>query len=113
MWKIITVAIVLAGSASAHAETAAEFIKADSPKIVKDVGGNTGPSDAMLVGVIDDGSRRDGFAQYVCTATVGFTDRPRVVRVMDVAAGKRGEWKVLGQATCPEPDADETVVEFN
>ena len=48
--------------------------------------GNTGLSDAMQVGVIDDGSRRDGFAQYVCLATIDFPDRPRAVGIMDVTA---------------------------
>ncbi|GGD20100.1 hypothetical protein [Aureimonas glaciei] len=113
MWKFIAAIALLVSAAPASAETAAEFIKADNPTVIKDVGGNTSPSDAMLVGVINDGSRRDGFAEYVCLATSDFPDRPRVVRVMDVAAGARGEWKVLGQATCAEPGSDETVVEFN
>jgi hypothetical protein len=113
MRKIISALAILAASATAHAETAAEFIKAENVGKILDVGGNKSPSDAMLVSVFDDGGRQDGFAEYVCLATRKFPDSPRVVRVMDAAAATKGEWKVLGQATCPEPGGKETVIEFN
>lgn len=110
--RALFLAALCATAAPAYAETAAEFIARDNASVVKDVGGNERSGEAMLVGVLDDGSRRDRFAEALCLSVAKMPDAPSIIRIMDVAAATRGEWKVLGRATCPKP-GDETVVEFN
>lgn len=55
------------------------------------------------VGVVDDGSNRDGYAQYVCEvlADKGFKGAGVLVRVIDLAhLEKTEEWRNLGTAFC-------------
>ncbi len=60
-----------------------------------------GPS--LWIGVLDDGSRRDGYAQYVCTLLAEHGVRDKVhVRIMDVAKAAVAKKTVeLGDAWCP------------
>jgi hypothetical protein len=59
-----------------------------------------GPSNVVLfVGVFDDGSRRDGFAEYVGLILVEHGIRSATVHVMDEASALRGEGKILGRFT--------------
>lgn len=90
--------------------TVAEVIKKEP--LVKDA--SLDEWGTLLVGVIDDGTRRDGFAEYLCLAIADHPSKPtapKIVRVMDATASLRGEWRELGKAFCPE--GPPTVVKFN
>ena len=55
------------------------------------------------VGVLDDGSRRDGYATYVCQILYehGFKGKKIWVQVIDIVKlSKQGRWVRLGQAHC-------------
>lgn len=52
------------------------------------------------IGVIDDGSSRDGYAQYVCTILKGHKLKNILVRVIDYQKVIDGEWVNLGTAHC-------------
>lgn len=55
------------------------------------------------VGVIDDGTRRDGYANYVCQmlAEHGFRGQGLSVQIVDIVKlSKAGEWVKLGNARC-------------
>lgn len=55
------------------------------------------------VGVLDDGTERDGYAQYVCQVLVdyGFGGKEIRVEIIDIAKLVRTEkWVVLGSARC-------------
>ena len=77
------------------------YFKSDSEPSVLDAAWT---SDTVFkVGVLDDGTPRDGFADYVCSILSenglqgGYT-----VQVNDIASISRGgEWTVLGSAICP------------
>ncbi|KMK51567.1 hypothetical protein RO21_05570 [[Actinobacillus] muris] len=76
------------------------FLSDEEPK-VKDA---VWTSDFVFkVGVKDDGTKRDGYAQYVCLvlAENGFTGKDVLVRVIDIdKLRKTGEWINLGTAKC-------------
>ena len=60
-------------------------------------------ADIFKVGVIDDGSRRDGYAQYVCEVLYdyGFRGSKVWVQVIDIVKLTRnGKWEKLGEAHC-------------
>lgn len=55
------------------------------------------------VGVIDDGTRRDGYAEYVCQviADYGLSGRGISVKVVDIQKLVRmNKWVDLGEARC-------------
>lgn len=56
------------------------------------------------VGVVDDGSSRDGFAQYVCEVLRGdfkIADKQLMVEVIDIEKlVATNKWVELGKATC-------------
>lgn len=55
------------------------------------------------VGVIDDGSKRNGYASYVCHVLYdyGFKGKKVYVQVIDIVKLSRdGEWIKLGQSFC-------------
>lgn len=56
---------------------------------------------SLIAGVIDDGTRRDGYAEYLCSVLLDHDLFGSTVRVMDVASATRGEWRELGKADCP------------
>jgi hypothetical protein len=57
---------------------------------------------SLLVGVIDDGTNRNGYAEYICLVLSEHGIKGGVVRIMDEASGQRGQWKELGKASCPK-----------
>jgi hypothetical protein len=81
-------------------------------KLVKTFQGNDEPTakdavwtakDIFKVGVLDDGSRRDGYAQYVCgvVADEGFRGKGVWVQIIDVVKlNITGKWIKLGEAHC-------------
>lgn len=65
----------------------------------------TGPA-SLWVSVRDDGSRRDGFAQYVCVEIMGAGMEPGdfyVVHIWDAAQLARGRMVELGRSECSKP----------
>ncbi len=77
-----------------------KLFKSDKEKIAKDAlwinGGRT-----LRVGVIDDGTRRDGYADYVCQVLkdYGFSG-VRVVINDIVKIVRNNEWVELGKSKC-------------
>lgn len=57
---------------------------------------------SLLAGVIDDGTRRDGYAESLCQVLAQNGVFGGIVRVMDVGAATRNEWRELGRADCPQ-----------
>jgi hypothetical protein len=59
--------------------------------------------DIFKVGVINDGSIRDGYAQYVCQVLYdhGFKGKKIWVQIIDIITlNKTGKWVKLGEAYC-------------
>lgn len=59
--------------------------------------------DVFKVGVINDGSRRDGYADYVCQVLYdyGFKGKKVWVQVIDIVKLTRGgDWVKLGESHC-------------
>jgi len=70
---------------------------------VKDAAWNSESLPSLLAGVINDGTRQDGYAQYLCLVLYRHGIKGGVVRVMDAgAATYRNEWVELGKAWCPK-----------
>lgn len=60
-------------------------------------------STTFKVGVLDDGSRRDGYAQYVCMVAYehGLKGHRVWVQVIDIVKlANQGDWEVLGESRC-------------
>ncbi|MEW6519241.1 MAG: hypothetical protein AB1461_07490 [Thermodesulfobacteriota bacterium] len=57
---------------------------------------------SLLVGVADDKTQRDGYAQYICLVLAEHGIRGGVVRIMDEYAARKNEWKELGKSWCPK-----------
>lgn len=57
---------------------------------------------SLLAGVIDNGTRRTGYAESLCQVLAQNGVFGGIVRVMDVTAATRNEWRELGRADCPE-----------
>lgn len=55
------------------------------------------------VGVVDDGTRRDGYAAYICQVLYDYGFKGKEIWVQIVDIGKlvqSGKWKKLGEAYC-------------
>ncbi len=56
---------------------------------------------SLYVGVVDDGTKRDGFAQYVCLKAGEFDIEVELVKVVDISTlVKTGKFKELGRSFC-------------
>lgn len=70
----------------------------DEPK-VKDATWMTDRN--LYVGVIDDSTRRDGFADYICMVAADHGFKPEMVKVIDVVkVVQTGKFTELGKAYC-------------
>jgi len=59
--------------------------------------------DIFKIGVIDDGTNRDGYAEYACAVLYkeGFKGKRVWVQIIDIVKlNKIGEWVRLGEAKC-------------
>jgi len=85
---------------SQHTQVMKYFKSGKEPK-VKDA---IWTSDHIFkVGVLDDGSRRDGYADYVCQVLYdyGLSGKGVWVQVIDISKLSRaGKWVKLGEAHC-------------
>ncbi len=107
--KIITIILVALVSLTANAETFSdnhETVKnhfiSDKEKTTKDALWTT--EDIFKVGVFDDGSNRNGYAEYVCLILLqhGFKGKNIWVHVIDISKLLQNkEWVKLGDTFCP------------
>jgi hypothetical protein len=82
--------------------TAAIAAVESEPK-VKDAAWNDESLPSLLVGVLDDGTNRNGYAEYICLKLMEHNIRGGVVHIMDVgAAANNDERRELGKAWCPK-----------
>lgn len=60
--------------------------------------------DIFKVGVFDDGTRRDGYAGYVCEKLYqnGFKGKGIWVQIIDIARLTRDDWVILGDVRCDD-----------
>ncbi|WP_236207886.1 hypothetical protein [Pseudomonas tohonis] len=66
----------------------------------------------LYVAVMDEGSRRDGFAEYLCMEAASQGVSPALIKVVDMAKVIRDkEFVELGKAYCAKP-GEETEVKF-
>lgn len=88
-----------AQASQAQQRAALAYLKSGQEPRVKDA---TWTSARMLkVGVLSDGSNRDGFASYVCSVLTDQRITGASVQVIDVAHLVRtGKWVKLGEARC-------------
>lgn len=104
----ITVIALCVASSLATAETYSEqheqvktLFKSDEEKTTKDAAWTS--STTFKVGVIDNGSNRDGYASYACEVLYehGFKGKDIWVQVIDIVKlTQNGEWEKLGEARC-------------
>ncbi|MDG6881068.1 Uncharacterised protein [Phocoenobacter uteri] len=76
------------------------FISDSEPKVIDAIWTS---SNTFKVGVVDDNTNRDGYAQYVCMELndKGFKGKNVLVRVIDIQKlTQTGEWVNLGTAYC-------------
>ncbi|MBR0573367.1 MULTISPECIES: hypothetical protein [Pasteurellaceae] len=76
------------------------FISDSEPKVIDAIWTS---SNTFKVGVINDNTNRDGYAQYVCLELYdrGFKGKNVMVRVVDIQKlVQTGEWVNLGTAFC-------------
>jgi len=99
---VVVAAVLLAGVAQAQqideARLRAEIMSGDTAKdfMITDSG-------AVYVGVLDNGSDRDGYARYVCEVAKGNASGSgsRLIKIIDIAAVSRGDgFKELGSHRC-------------
>ena len=91
---------------------AATLAAVKQEKQVKSSSWNSEQPPYLLAGVVDDGKRRDGYAEYLCHHLTEHQLYRGKVHVMDVKAADRGEWRELGSAECPE-SGEVTWVDFS
>ncbi|MFZ5580221.1 MAG: hypothetical protein ACOZAQ_07165 [Pseudomonadota bacterium] len=86
---------------SAQHEKVKNLFQSNKEKTAKDAIWTS--RDIFKVGVINDGSRRDGYADYVCQVLYdhGFKGKKVWVQVIDIVKLTRsGSWVKLGESHC-------------
>lgn len=86
---------------SAQHEKVKKLFQSNEEKTAKDAIWTS--RDIFKVGVINDGGRRDGYADYVCQVLYdyGFKGKKVWVQVIDVVKLTRnGDWVKLGESHC-------------
>lgn len=101
LMAIICASPVIANELDAKREKVRHYFIGDDEPRVKDAIWT--PPTTFKVAVKDDGTPRDGFAEYVCLvlSDSGFKGQGVLVRVVDIDKLVRtGEWVNLGTAKC-------------
>ncbi|WPL17827.1 hypothetical protein Thiowin_02869 [Thiorhodovibrio winogradskyi] len=86
---------------SAQHENVKKLFQSNEEKTAKDAVWTS--RDIFKVGVINEGSRRDGYADYVCQVLYdyGFKGKKVWVQVIDIVKLTRnGDWVKLGESHC-------------
>lgn len=105
----LVVSVVQAAPSAEQEAFKAYLLSGKEPK-VKDATWMTDQN--LYVGVIDDGSRRDGFAEYLCIAAADHGVSPYLIKIIDISKVVKDKTFVeLGKANCPKP-GEETEVKF-
>jgi hypothetical protein len=107
----VTVAILLAllfysafsvsETYSSKHEEVKKFFRSNEEKTAKDASWTA--QDIFKVGVINDGTSRNGYAQYVCSVLndYGFKGKKVWVQIIDIVKlTSDGKWVNLGEAHC-------------
>lgn len=96
-----------AASDNISSDTKKDIIKyfmSDKEPMVKDAVWADQLKNTLYIGVIDDGTRRDGFADYVCQVLIsdfGLKQGDASVYVMDIVKITRdNKWEQLGRSGC-------------
>lgn len=97
--SLVVAAGVFAGPTDAQLDAALAAVKKE--KKVKDATWNSRGFPSLIVGVWDDKTRRDGYAQYLCGVLKDHGVKGGKVRILDQAAALKDEWTELGTADCP------------
>lgn len=86
---------------SVNHEKVRKLFQSDEEKTAKDAVWTA--RDIFKVGVISNGARRDGYAQYVCSVLNehGFKGKGVWVQIIDISKlSNNGKWIKLGEASC-------------
>lgn len=86
---------------SANHEKVKKLFQSNEEKTAKDAIWTA--RDIFKVGVINDGTSRDGYAQYVCSVLddYGFKGKGVWVQIIDIVKlTNNGKWVKLGEARC-------------
>jgi len=101
VFLISTISPVQAETYSAKHEEVKTLFKSNEEKTTKDAVWTA--KNIFKVGVINDGSSRDGYAQYVCSVLYdyGFQGKGIWVQAIDIVKLTRNsKWVKLGEARC-------------
>jgi len=86
---------------SANHEKVKKLFQSNEEKTAKDAVWTA--KDIFKVGVINDGTNRNGYAQYVCSVLedYGFNGKGIWVQIIDIVKlTSNGKWAKLGEAHC-------------
>lgn len=85
-------------------QAAVDYFISDKEPTVKDAVWADQLKDTLFIGVIDDGTIRDGMADYVCQVLIsdfGLSQGDASVYIMDIVKiTKDNEWRQLGRSDC-------------
>jgi len=98
---VVLPGLAVAGSFGPKHDQMVKHFQGDQEPTAKDAVWTA--KDIFKVGVFDDGSPRDGYAQYVCLVLneEGFKGQKVWVQIIDIAKLNRtGSWVKLGEAHC-------------
>jgi len=96
-----TPALALAEPSQAQKDFVTYLVKSGKEPKVKDATWLTDSS--LYVGVFDDGSRQDGFADYICSVAGDHGVSPELVKVIDIVKLVRtGKFVGIGKSTCSQ-----------
>ncbi|QLG90725.1 hypothetical protein HZF02_01615 [Pseudomonas yamanorum] len=92
--------LALAAPNQAQKDFVTYLVKSGEEPKVKDA---TWATDSNLyVGVIDDTTRRDGFADYICSVAVDHGLSPDLIKIIDIVKLVRtGKFVEIGKSNCP------------
>lgn len=79
-----------------------KYFMSDKEPMVKDAVWDDGLNNTLYIGVIDNGTKRDGFADYACQVLIDdFNTTSGAVYIVDIAKiANGGKWERLGSASC-------------
>ena len=106
MKKLFVILIALSFSTvyAESREDAVKYFKSDQEKTTKDA--TWGSKTDFRVGVLNDGSNRDGYARYVCSVLMddfGFRNKNLHVGVYDIAKlAYQKKWIRIGRHYCSD-----------
>lgn len=104
VFGVVSSIVAINGNAETYSsshERVKKLFKSSEEKTAKDAVWTD--RDVFKVGVIDDGSRRDGYADYVCQVLYdyGFKGEKVWVQVIDIVKlTQDGSWVKLGESHC-------------